>query len=164
MESLSTWKIIKIGFWLGIGFIIPSIAVYIFGTAAIYKVIPYIITTDTVEYETEAFTADNVTDYVSSHDKTSQVEIISYRDTSTTGQLLILGTMKNNADTPVSLVQVEAELFDSSGTMVYECSEYISSTIASGSNENFQIKCGCGKTPIPEYESFTIRITKASAY
>jgi len=162
MENYSIWKTIKAGFWLGIGFIVPTIIVYILGTALVYKAVPYFVESNN---DAAIIDAENsVDDYVSKYDKTSQVELLSYKNNTSNGQLLILGVVKNTGESPVNSVQVEAELMNSEGEMVYECSEYISSKIPKNQRENFQIKCGCGKNPIPEYKTINVRVVKAAAY
>ena len=60
--------------------------------------------------------------------------------------------------------QIEAELFDANGVFVYECSDYINVKLAAGQTENYQVKCGCNKNGLPEYDSIKLRITRASIY
>ncbi len=40
MNDWAIWRLIKAGFWLGIGFIIPSLIVYAIGTAMIVGITP----------------------------------------------------------------------------------------------------------------------------
>lgn len=162
MENITTWRLMVIGFWLGVGFIIPSIATYILGTAAIYRVMPSLMSYE--DLSSDVVSSGDVSGYISQYDKTSEVELLPHKASTSNGQLLIIGKVKNNSESSVGSVQLEAELFDQEGNMVYECSEYISSKISSGNMENYQIKCGCGKNPVPEYSSLKVRVTKASTY
>ena len=93
-----------------------------------------------------------------------QIEIGAYDDKTKDGQLLILGTITNKANKPASSIQLEAELFDSNGEFVYECTEYIGSKVVSGASENFQIKCGCRDSQLPKYSSIEIRFISAHSY
>ena len=155
MENLGKWKLIKIGFLLGIGFIIPQIVTMYAGTAGMAWMLPKMM---------ESSAEDSVESFSAMYDKAGQIEIDEYRESKNGNQLLILGTITNAGEDQVSSVQLEAELKDAEGKMVYECSEYISRDMKSGDKENFQIKCGCGKNPVPDYASVDVRVVKASVY
>jgi len=38
LDSLDPWKLTKYGFWLGVGFILPTLAMYVILTVATYAV------------------------------------------------------------------------------------------------------------------------------
>ncbi|NOQ94468.1 MAG: hypothetical protein GQ547_07530 [Methylophaga sp.] len=166
MENIGIWKTIKLGFWLGIGFIIPSLIVMASGTVFTVMSIPSIME---ASFEQSASLDDfndsfSISDYTDNFDVTKNISVEHYQDKMNGKQLLILGSIINDGDQPASSIQLEAELLNSSGEFVYECSEYIQKELASGEIENFQIKCGCGKNPIPEYSSITVRVVGASNY
>ena len=102
--------------------------------------------------------------FESRHDKTSDIEILEYRETKHGDQLLILGEVKNIGTKTVSSIQLEAELFDSQKKFVFECSEYLSRRLKAGEIEHFQIKCGCRGKGVPDYESLSVRVVSASRY
>jgi hypothetical protein len=158
MESMGPWKMIKSGFWLGIGFILPMIGFYILIIVLAYSMSSL--------WRTTGMKSSNETmeRYMSDSDKTNQVRIIQFREVKNGKQLLILGTIENTGETPVGSIQIEAELLDSSRQMVFECSEYISKKLKKGENENFQVKCGCGDQPLPEHKSVSVRVVQASNY
>ncbi|MES9942573.1 MAG: hypothetical protein ABW104_13865 [Candidatus Thiodiazotropha sp. 6PLUC2] len=158
MENMSSWKLIKLGFWIGIGFIIPSIGVYIIGTYVVYSS-PFLWQSTAMEEGMES-----VEQYMEESDKTSQIKIVEYQEKIHHEQLLILGVIENIGSTNISSIRLEAELLDESRVMVYECTEYISKRIKGGAKENFQIKCGCSGQPVPEYASVSLRIVGASSY
>jgi hypothetical protein len=158
MESLGPWKLVKAGFWVGIGFIVPSIGVYIFGTYLIYSM-PALWQSAAMESGVES-----VEQYMDEADRTSNVKIVQFRESHNGEQLLILGVIENTGNSPVSSIRIEAELLDDQKQMVYECSEYISNKVKNGDKENFQIKCGCGNQPTPEYSSVSLRVVSASSY
>jgi hypothetical protein len=158
MESLGPWKLIKAGFWVGIGFIAPSIGVYIFGTYLIYSM-PAIWQSAAMESGMES-----VTQYMDETDKTGLVNILQYHESKNGEQLLILGVIENTGSSSVGSIRLEAELLDDEQQMVYECSEYISKKLKAGEKENFQITCGCGSQPIPEHKSVSLRVVSASSY
>jgi len=159
MENLGTWKLIKIGFWLGIGFIIPQLVVLYSGTALTMLAMPSM-----VDAAFNSGDEDVMSSFTSNYDRVDQIEISSYREQKNGTQLLILGSVKNIGDTKASSIQLEAELMDESGNFVYECSEYISNDLKPGDVENFQIKCGCGKNPVPKYAKLNVRVVSASGY
>ena len=158
MESFGPWKLIKAGFWVGIGFIIPSIAVYFFGTFLMFAA-PSL-------WQSAAMEAadDGMAQYMADKDKTNLIEITGIRETRNGKQLLILGTVENTGEGQVSAIQLEAELLDDEQLMVYECSEYISKKLPTGEKENFQIKCGCSEQGVPDYASVSVRVVSASDY
>ena len=158
MESFGPWKLIKAGFWVGIGFIIPSIAVYFFGTFLMFAA-PSL-------WQSAAMEAadDGMAQYMADKDKTDLIKITGIRETRNGKQLLILGTVETTGEGQVSAIQLEAELLDDEQLMVYECSEYISKKLQTGEKENFQIKCGCSEQGVPDYASVSVRVVSASDY
>lgn len=158
MESYGPWKFIKVGFWVGIGFIIPSIGVYILGTYLIYSM-PSLWQSAGMEGGKETMEK-----MMADTDKTKQVRIASYREVKNGKQLLILGTVENTGESQVGSIRIEAELLDGNKQMVFECSEYISKKLKKGEKENFQVKCGCGDQAVPEHKSVSVRVVQASNY
>ncbi len=158
MESFGPWKLIKAGFWVGIGFIVPSVVVYVFGFYLLYSMPSFLRSAET-DSEMES-----VEQYMEEADKTAQIKILQYRERKNGDQLLILGTIENTGNSSASSIRLEAELLDEQKQMVYECSEYISKRLKPGEKENFQVKCGCGDKAIPKYSSVSLRVVSASSY
>jgi len=158
MESFGPWKFIKMGFWIGIGFIIPSIAVYILGTYLVYS-IPSLGQGAGMENSKEMMEK-----FMKERDKTDQVKIVQFREVKQGKQLLVLGTVENIGATPVGSILVEAELLDDTKQMVFECSKYISKQLKRAEKENFQIICGLGDQVVPDYKSVNVRVVQASNY
>lgn len=144
MNEYGIWKTIKTGFWFGLGLIIPLVMVLYGGRVitilAMSSVKPVI---------------------TSQLDAKKQIKIVSYEDKTKDGQLLIVGSLKNNGTKSTSSIQLEAELFDGNGKFVYECTEYISNDVLPMESENFQIKCGCKDSQLPKYSSLKIRVISA---
>lgn len=159
MEKWGKWKLITVGFWLGIGFIIPQLLVMYSGTALTMLAMPSIM-----EASFESDDGAILSSFTSTYDKAGQIEIRNQREQRNGDQLLILGSVINNGDASTRSIQLEAELMDKDGNFVYECSEYISKTLKSGDQENFQIRCGCGNNPVPEYAKVNVRVVSASGY
>jgi len=155
-NKLGPWKLIKSGFWLGIGFAIPMIIVDLVSIGSIWGV-------GSMVWESE-FDEDGLLDYSLDDIDTTQLTIKNQKETMNGEQLLIHGELLNDSDTTVNSVEIEAELFDAQGQFVYECSEHLSKSIASGATENIQIKCGCSKNGVPEYNSVKLQIISASSY
>ncbi len=153
MLDLGKWKIIKLGFWLGIGFIIPQIIVLYGGSIVAALAMPAMMEMPMQD-----------TDVISSLDRKDQIEIGPYEDKSNATQLLILGTIVNTGSEPASSIQLEAELFDAEKKFVYECTEYISNRVMPGESENYQIKCGCSSSPIPKYSTINVRVVGAHGF
>lgn len=166
MENIGVWKTVKIGFWLGVGFIIPQLIVMSSGTLLTVMAIPSMMASSF----DEGLGAENIDEsfdmsgFTNNLDVTSNISIEKYNENKHGEQLFILGSIVNNGKKQASSIQLEAELKDSKGQFVYECSEYINRKLKPGESENFQIKCGCGKTPLPEYASISVRVVGASSY
>lgn len=154
MESLSPLKLIKIGFWVGLGFIVPNLIGTLFSSASMF-VMPSFWQSQGSEM-TERM--------MSEMEKTDQVRIKDFRESANGNQVLIIGSVENTGNMPVGSIQIEAELFDGKKQMVFECSEYISKKLKPAEAEKFQVKCGCGNQPVPAHESLTVRVVKASSY
>jgi hypothetical protein len=149
MDSGNPWKLIKAGFWLSIGFIVPSITLYCLATFLIYRGMA------SWSYE-EVLTSDV---------KSEQIIINEYKDVYTGNQVTITGSLTNTADAPANSIELEAEMYDAKGEFVYECSEYVSETVEAGETENFQIKCGgCSDKLIPEYDSVKVSVVGVSNF
>ncbi len=100
-------------------------------------------------------------DFNRSYDKS--MKLSPHQTTTKNGKLLVTGSVTNNATIAVNSIQIEAELFKD-GTFVYECSKYISMPIEPNQSENYMIQCGCGKGDIPEFDTVTVKVTKASRF
>ncbi|MCP4492640.1 MAG: hypothetical protein GY820_35830 [Gammaproteobacteria bacterium] len=159
MDNLGKWKLVKVGFWLGIGFIIPQLVVLYSGTALTMLAMPSMM-----EASFESEDGSVMSSLTSNFDRAEQIKINNYREQKNGNQLLILGSIVNKGDKKASSIQLEAELTDEGGNFVYECSEYISNDLKPGDIENFQIKCGCGKNPVPEYANVNVRVISARGY
>ena len=159
MENWGKWKLVKAGFWVGIGFIIPQLVVLYSGTVLTIFAMPSMME---ASFESEDGSA--ISNLTSNFDRTDQIKIQEYREQKNGNQLLILGSIVNSGDKKTRSIQLEAELINKDGKFVYECSEYINKDLKPGDSENFQIKCGCGKTPIPEYTKANVRVVSASSY
>ena len=159
MENWGKWKFMKAGFWLGIGFIIPLLVVLYSGTALTMLAMPFMIE---ASYESDA--GGVISKLTSNFDRAGQIKIREFREQKNGNQLLILGSVVNSGDEKASSIQLEAELTDKDGKFVYECSEYINQDLKPGDIENFQIKCGCGENPVPEYAEVNVRVVSASSY
>jgi hypothetical protein len=161
MSEYGVWKTIKIGFWLGIGFIVPQMIVLYGGTVISILAMPAMMEMSMngdVDASPEVFSAAGITSQMDSKD---QIKIDSYEDKSTDGQLLVIGSLTNNGAESVSSIQLEAELFDGDANFVYECTEYVNNKVMPGESENFQIKCGCRDSALPEYSSIKIEVIRA---
>ncbi|MES9831745.1 MAG: FxLYD domain-containing protein [Candidatus Thiodiazotropha sp. DIVDIV] len=148
MEDLGIWKTVKIGFWLGIGFIVPHLVAFYSGTMVTMFAIPSMM-------------EENL---LSDFDKSEQIKVIEHREEMNGERLIILGSILNEGNETASSIQLEAELLNSDGQFVFECSSYIKKNIKPGEKENFQINCGCGDTYAPKHASLNIRVVSASSY
>jgi len=160
LENLSAWKIVKTGFLLGIGFMIPlllmNVAVLGVSISSIYSSLANFDDFENLEEFQQEYPgfADHIAD----------ISIEDYHFLMQGNQLLIHGIIKNNGTDVINSIELEAELFDESEQYVYECSEYMSSKLMPEQQENFQITCGCSDNGLPEFQSVKVKVTNASSY
>ncbi len=159
MDKHSPWHWIKIGFFLGIGFMIPALLIDLIGSFAMIKGM-----SSFMDSTFENTIIEDTGSYMDNFDQSQDIAILSHREQPMDGQLLVLGTLANQGEKTINSVQLEVELLDDNKAMVYECSEYTSHKIKPGAKENFQVKCGCSTTKLPAYTSYTIRVTQANSY
>ena len=156
---MGKWSMVKAGFWLGIGFIIPQLVTTASETALTFVAMP-VLMQSAMDTEEGRF----VPDFSDEMDRTAMLSVSDVREVRNGEQLLILGMVENTGEKKASSIQLEAELLDEEGVFVYECSRYISKTLMPGDSENFQIKCGCDKEPVPEYASAEVRVVSATGF
>ena len=168
VEKLGIWQLIKYGFWLGIGFIIPMI-IFTFGSTYLAMfAMPVMMDSAIEEYETEYFESgsDSETSFSSfsfpDYDISDQIEIQGHRLRKDGNRVSILGSIINNSEQQASSIHLEAEFINEVGEFVYECMDFMSLRLGPGQVENFQISCGCGDVSLPAYSDYTVRVTHAS--
>ncbi len=161
MENLSSWQIIKIGFLLGVGFVIPSLV-----SDSLVMGISFGAASSAFE-EMEVENSNNEVEdetYPELVDLSEKIVLGSHTSHMQGKQLLISGQLTNSGSEIVKSIEIEAELFDKNGVFVYECSEYINSQLSPGKNENYQIKCGCSKNGLPDYATMKLSVKRAMSY
>lgn len=70
----------------------------------------------------------------------------------------ILGTVENQGPESVRMSTVQADLFDSAGKFVDQCSEHMSSALRAGAVRNFKINCGNKDKPVADHASYKVRV------
>lgn len=168
MDNWGIWKTIKIGFWLGIGFIVPQLVVMYSGTVLTVLAMPSLLELPaeeyTVELDDEADGFSDVVNFYEDLDLTKEIKLGEYTERLSEGHLHIIGSVSNIGEQAAGSIEIEAELLDAQGNFVYECSEYIGSKVQPGASENFLMKCGCSRESVPEYATISLRVVEASAF
>lgn len=152
MESLTPLKLIRAGFWIGIGFLIPCVFAYIAVTGLFWWGSTSFVSN----------TMNEISDPFKGDEAVGQLKIQNYRESIVGSRYIILGSVENTGSKVVKSLSLEAELMDENGQMVYECSEHISGDLKEGEAENFQISCGCGDQQIPDHKTVNVKIADAS--
>lgn len=160
MESLGPWKLVKIGFWLGIGFVLPTMLVTVLAIPLTFAVPFTLLGMDGDEHSFD----QSIDDLTGNLDRSASVEVVEYREETKGSQLLVLGRIRNLGEDALSSVMIEVELLDERGSMVYECEEYVQ-RLAGAATENFQVRCGaaCDGSSLPPHSSLSVRVMGASA-
>ena len=160
-------NLIKKGFFIGIGLIIP-LALVQYGMVQYSMVMMDREVQKIVQqYEIEEDEYDLVDEsHLEEFDLSyeDQVEIMNYDYVEHEDQLLIRGQIKNNSNKELDSIDIEAELFDKDGQFVYECNTYIHSKITPTETENFMIRCRCGDDAMTQFESVKVRVVSAISY
>lgn len=143
------------GFSLGLGLLIPMALAVMVGEAGWSVISGFIYASSDTNPEYAEWDKDYSAD----------VEVTTFRDTQLGNEVLILGTVKNNAKKTLSSIEIEAEFFDEKGQFVYETSTALKrSKLQPGQLENFQISCGCKDKPFPAYKRVKVSVVAAGLY
>lgn len=90
-----------------------------------------------------------------------EIEIIEHEKLIRGDDVVVLGRIKNKGKTTKSNYALEVELFDKDKKFVELCRESYFGGIRPGEERNFKVTCnGCQQKPVPEHESYEIRITE----
>src|SRR5688500_9282458 len=89
------------------------------------------------------------------------VRVVAHEKILRGDEVVVLGTLKNDAKSTARGFSIEVELFDKDRKFVDVCREsFFGSTIAPGEARNFKVSCnGCRNRPIPEHASYTVHLT-----
>lgn len=156
MKSIGKGRLIAIGFWIGIGFIVPMLVADAVTTGLIFGGLRGMFSS-----------GDEPAAFPMPMDRSEHMEklvVLDARESRNGTQLVILGSLRNDAPVALSGIQLEAELVDAAGKFVYECSEYVSAKLQPAAVESFQIACGCGTNPAPDHASFKVRVVSVSSF
>ena len=92
----------------------------------------------------------------------ADVRVASQRVERRNGDTVVLGTLRNDADTAVGSVRVEAAYYDAGGRLVDVCGWYVAQRLAPGEEKPFKISCGgTPEKPTPESASVKLRLVQA---
>jgi hypothetical protein len=90
------------------------------------------------------------------------VRVASHRVERRNGDTIVLGTLRNEGEAPVSSVRVEAAHYDAGGRLVDLCGWYIAPRLAPGEDKPFKVACGgTPDRPSPESASVKLRVVEA---
>jgi len=146
------------GFGTGLGFAIAAVAVLYFASELLMK---------KATEEAYAVAEEEMSDSYGykRYSEDSGLSIKSHKERKIEYGMEVLAEIENSGDATWSSVSLEAELFDSTGKFVDECSGYLRGKIAPGEIKNVKIKCGgCKDSPLAAYETYTLVISDASSF
>lgn len=155
MDDLRKGTLIRYGFWLGVGFALPLLLISVAGSVIFFA--------GAVSYTEHAVTSASPEAAWERPDANPEaaVKVLSYRDVRNGDRLYILGEIRNEGGQTLGSVNLEAEMFDSDNTFVFECSEYVQKNLGPGDSENSKMNCGCSGQEIPEYATINMRVVSA---
>ncbi len=192
-KQQSALSLIKKGFLLGLGAVIPFAALEIASikysfyetelystemldsfnertgkASSAYTFVNSVNQENATDGETTSTTNTESTsseDAFSSYNRSyaEDIRLSPHQATVQNGRLLIKGSLTNDAKMTVDLIEIEAELFKD-GAFVYECATYIDTKIKPSQSENYMIRCGCGKGDIPQFDDIKVKVSRASSY
>jgi len=97
------------------------------------------------------------------YDNNAKLVISNKHSIETKNGIIVLGTLENRGSSNWQYIKLEAEIFDSNGLFVDECSETIDVMLKPKESENFKITCGgCNSSKIDATGEITIKIKSAS--
>jgi len=85
-----------------------------------------------------------------------KVRIFDHREIIRNGMTVILGTAENNSDNSLRSLMIKADLYDTNGTFVKQCTEYLP-TLHAKKKSNFEISCkSCDGNKTVQHSSYKI--------
>jgi len=90
-----------------------------------------------------------------------QVRVASHRVERRNGDAVVLGVLRNDGDSAVRSVRVEAAYYDAGGRLVDLCGWYVATALVAGEDKPFKIACGgTPDRPAPESASVRLRVVE----
>ena len=147
-EQLSITQLIRIGFFVGIGFSVPlTICTYF----------PFFFLEDFVAfYLGEDF--EDYAEFSSESGLEARIEKMNKEDDG----WVFLGILENNGSDEWESVTIQVEVFDEKGDFVDEVDAYVEGAITPGSVHNFKVAMySCGGDAQINFADFTVAVTSA---
>ncbi|MEO8485737.1 MAG: FxLYD domain-containing protein [Betaproteobacteria bacterium] len=92
----------------------------------------------------------------------AKVRVVEQRVERRHGDAVVFGVLRNEAETTVRSVRVEAAFYDGAGKLVDLCGWYIAPSLAGGEDKPFKVACGgTPERPSPDSASVRVRIVEA---
>ena len=91
----------------------------------------------------------------------NSVQVAAQRTERRNGDVVVLGTLRNDSGALVRAVRVEAAFYDAGGGLVDLCGWYVAPALAPGEEKPFKVSCGgTPERPSPESDSVRIRLVE----
>ncbi|HAD10075.1 MAG TPA: hypothetical protein DCF62_11380, partial [Porticoccaceae bacterium] len=76
---------------------------------------------------------------------------------------IVLGNIKNSGSMDWDNIMLKAELFNSRGEFIEECTEILDATLKPDTSQNFKLSCSsCAKVNLEDYASHKVEIISAN--
>lgn len=150
------------GFLLGVGFIL---AAGVFGGYAISHMTKTAIESSPSRISTKSVEKDEDTSPMfNDYDESAKLSAYVKTEKIGNGSFTLLGEVENKGIYSWQMVNLQADLFNTKGQFIEQCTEYVSQTIRPGEVVNFKLSCkssSCNTVDVNGYDSYVLKIADA---
>ncbi len=88
------------------------------------------------------------------------IKILESRLEKRENRIVVLGKYKNEGDSKLSSLTIQADFFGASGTFLDQCDEYSSGSLAAGQEAYFKLECSsCADLTLDDIDSHKVSVT-----
>ncbi len=148
------------GFLLGVGFII---AAGLLGSYAVSHITSTARESSGLN-ETIDKNREELNDLFKEYDESAQLTPVVTTEKIGNGSFTLLGEVTNNGAFSWQMIQLQADLYNTKGQFIEQCTEYVSQTLRPGETANFKLSCrssSCNTVDVNGFESYKLKIADA---
>ena len=154
--TASPVRLLKTGFWLGLGLCVPLIAAQIAANSLEHAIFHVTLKEKMQTAIREAATATG-------SGQVDNVRVISYQESRDEDDAVFRGVVENVSEDTLSSFTLEVEFFDAQKQFMTECQKYMSVRLKPQQRENFELRCGI-KSPDTPHVSTQLKVVSISMF
>ena len=148
------------GFLIGIGFII---AAGLLGSYAVSHITSAARESSNLNSDITK-DREELKDMFKEYDESAQLTAVVNTERIGNGEFTLLGEITNNGSFSWQMINLQADLYNTKGQFIEQCTEYVSETLRPGETANFKLSCrssNCNTVDVNGFESYKLKIADA---